>query len=168
MNFTELFAAMGPRPKVALTWRNPGNVVLDRIIALSLDALSGQPGVFITGSQVWKPVYGLEVAVDADIDIIVTGDEVLAQERVRSVVRVLELEDTGILTGPSLEKDREATTVAGAKYSTPAGGTVDIWGMSDIHSALRQYPKESYASAKMAWDCEHGCLLVYPNDLAVS
>lgn len=75
----------------------------------------------------------------------------------------LSLADSSYPTAPSMTDDRDAATLPGRKYVAPSGRVVDIWGVERLHQALQQYPEHSHASSRLAWDCEHGCLVMFPN-----
>lgn len=160
MNLEQL--KCGPTRKASRSEPNSGNAVLDRLVELLADVLFGMPNVFITGSNVWRPALGIPMPeVTPDLDIILTGGD---QEQLREVVKkALNITELLVPTGPSMTEARDTATLEGFKYLTKTGLVVDIWGMADIHRALQQYPQHSHAHARMAWDCEHGALLMYPN-----
>lgn len=126
-------------------------------------ALYGLPNVFITGSNVYRPAMGLPVSPDADLDVMLIGDEETAASQCVGIALLVGLAHAVAATGPSMTDNRDKATLAGLKYLAPDGRTVDIWGMADVHTALQQYPEHSHASSRMAWDCDRGCLVMYPN-----
>lgn len=154
--------AAGPERKVSLAALNSGNAVRSRLVELSAEALFGMPCVFITGSNIWRPALGITMPeVTPDLDIILTGGD---QEQLREVVKkALDITELLVPTGPSMTEARYMATLEGFKYLTKTGLVVDIWGMANIYRALQQYPQHSHAHARMAWDCEHEVLLMYPN-----
>lgn len=168
MNFYDLSEHRdpAPQPKTALTTANTANVVKEHLESLGLGVLFGKAGVYVTGSRVWKLANGLTPAALADVDIILIGDEEQTSLLRVNVIEALNLSAGLVATGPSMTEDRELATLPGIKYLTQSGLTVDIWGMANIHKALQGYPEHSHASSRMAWDCENGCLLMYPNSQA--
>jgi hypothetical protein len=153
--------------KVALTYENVANRVKRHVIAAGLEPLFGMPGVFVTGSRVWKTVLMEPQAEDADVDIMVADHKLSTVDETRDdIVERLHLADSSFLTSPSMSEGRVRAIMPGKKYIHPNGLVVDIWGMEEVHRALQEYPEDTHASARMAWDCEHSCLLVYPNTLA--
>lgn len=156
--------ASPPAIRVALTTPNPANAVATHLVSdLGLTPLFGMAGVFITGSNVWRPALGLPTVADSDIDIMLVGDEADCEMRRDLAVGALSLVASSYPTAPSMTDDRDAAILPGRKYVAPSGRVVDIWGMEQVHSALQQYPEHSHASSRMAWDCEHGCLVMFPN-----
>jgi hypothetical protein len=157
--------AAPPPLRVALTTPNPANAVVTHLVSdLQLTPLFGMAGVFITGSNVWRPALGLPTVIDSDVDIMLIGTSADALvELCVSVIEKLSLADSSYPTAPSMTDDRDAAILPGRKYVAPSGRVVDIWGMERLHQALQQYPEHSHASSRMAWDCEHGCLIMFPN-----
>ncbi len=162
-------------PKSSLTLENPVNKVLRHLRYLGLAPLlgmpevfvAGMPGVFVVGSQVWTWVYPDRLPLDlADVDIIITGTKESILATRQTIVSLLGLSDLGILTAPSMSDDKDAAVVPGKKYGMGLS-VVDIWGMADIDKALQQFPEHKHASSRVAFDCQRGCLIVYPNTAAV-
>lgn len=168
MNILGLFSEFPPFHK-SLETPNAANAVRTHLESMGsvTTALFGLPDVFITGSSVWRPALGIPQSPEADLDVMLIGNEDEARSRRAGIVGLLALTPT-YDTGPSMPDDRDKATLAGIKYLAPDGRTVDIWGMADVHTALQQYPEHSHASSRMAWDCQHGCLVMYPNTAAVS
>lgn len=155
--------------KVSLHLPNAANAVANHLATLPIGSLTGLRGVYITGSNVWKPVFGLEPDADSDIDIMVTenrNDTVYEQrDAVRRVLGITEppiADDTG-----SMIMDRPSSQMPGLKYQLPGGRVVDIFGVTTVVEGLADYPAESHGSARVAWSCEHGCLVMLPNPTAV-
>ena len=156
--------------KMPSTLPNPANGVQHHLAKLGLGVLNGLEGVYITGSQVYNQ------SDFADVDIIVTcegndykahGDKSFVDYRIEAVRSALQLEALNIHTMPSMIEDREKALVPGMKfvYQSPTGQrVVDIWGMTDIFTALAEYPTETHGDARWAWSCEHGTLLMQPNN----
>lgn len=159
-----------PAIKVALTTPNMANAVLQHLMSLEVAPLVQLrlPGTYIAGSNVHRPAQGLPVDASADVDIIVEGDETLAFVRGLDVIDRLHLVSSGFDTFPSMLESRDQATMPGVKYLTVGGKTVDLWGMADVHRALMQFPEHSHASSRIAWDCQNGCLIMYPNTQAAT
>lgn len=161
----EAIRSDGPVIKTALTTPNPANTVVTHLVdTLKLTPLFDMAGVFITGSNVWRPALGLPTVADSDIDIMVVDTPTDTVDELRdAIIEKLTLADSSYPTAPSMTYDQDAAILPGRKYVRPDGRVVDIWGMKRLHQALQQYPEHSHASSRMAWDCEHGCLIIFPN-----
>lgn len=165
MNLEAIRSDARPLVRNSLTKPNPANTVVNHLVSdLKLAPLFGMAGVFITGSNVWRPALGLPTVADSDIDIMVVDTPTDTVDELRdAIIEKLSLADSSYPTAPSMTDDRDAAILPGRKYVAPSGRVVDIWGMERLHQALQQYPEHSHASSRMAWDCEHGCLIMFPN-----
>jgi hypothetical protein len=157
---------VGSSGKVSLTKPNTANKVLDYVQEAGFGKLLGMPGVFFTGSTVWRWAYGMEPNLVTDVDLLLVEDTSSTVWETRDeVVKALGLKLLGD-AAPSMSDGRERAIMPGQKYVAPNGRVVDIWGMAELHTALTEYPEESHASARMAFSAEYGALLMYPNTRA--
>lgn len=174
MNFTE--KQLGPAPAAKVSWTEPNvaNQIADHLRRVIPEAFQ-VPGVWVTGSNVWRFVYGDMPDPDADIDIICErAEERSPRLEMRDLLKIKD-------EAPTAPSAAERSDLNGRKYLLEDGRTVDIWappiaeiehtrienlGLEGILYLLRQYPEHSHAHARCAYSPTLGILVVLPNTAA--
>ena len=159
-------------PKVAKTVGNIANTVVDHVYAILPElAEMTDPAVrnvVVTGSNVWKYLYGEVPDPQSDIDIVYLVPETSDISAVNCAVvtepllRCLGLEyELGTPTYPV-----KLVVLPGRRYITADGRTVDIWVFpGTVEQALLNYPSESHAHCRAGFTITQG-LTVLPNERA--
>lgn len=175
---------MGKSRKVSLTLENAA----DRIHAwLEKEwpevAAIKHPGIWLTGSKIWRQVYGMEPETDSDLDIFVMANQTIEGPLTRDILS--KAHDGRLGSRPcalhrllSTELRRMAVPAkAGAKMKTSLGGerihtergSVDLWTcrLPSPRDQLMNYPEESHGQARVAYCPANGELIILRNPRAV-
>lgn len=154
--------------KVAKTTPNVANQVAAHIQAIAPD-LAMVKGLWFSGSNVWKFVYGETPADGSDIDCFFLQkapmDFSMFEDQRHALLQRLGYEDTDavwdtVKTGANLDKYAQ-----GCKFMH-RGRKVDVWvGHDNVAETLGDYPTASHAHCRVAFSFEHG-LVIIPNEVA--
>lgn len=166
MNLNDLRKGIQAEGKRSTTDANVANQIEAHLRSIIPEAFE-VPGVWVSGSNVWKFLYGQVPAEDSDIDVICEPDNPrggnLPTPRTQLVVRanaeaVRECQ-------PSVPCDVNG---GGMKYRRMRDGrTIDMWNADgDVIGSLRRYPEHSHAHCRAAYNCHDGVLIVLPNPKA--
>lgn len=156
MNVDEILSA-APVTKVSWTDPNVANIIEQHLRGLLPEAFNID-GVWLTGSNVWRFLYGDIPSPDSDIDVMV-HDNGMARELLLTATGAVEI--TG--TRPSGHVGGDGT-----KYRLPNGRTMDVWTATQRSpvEALRTYPEHSHAQCRAAFHAKLGYLVILPNPKA--
>lgn len=171
--------------KVSWTRPNPANAIEAWLMAKWPDFPKIQY-VWITGSSVWRHVYGEEVEPDADLDIFVSrnghpyispyasfsfADATTRADRLYKEIGEAEAE---VLmwarkheTAPPTENAKLTTSLGGTRVYT-SKGSFDIWQANGtfVRDQIGNYPPASHAHCKAAVCPATRELIIMPNDAA--
>lgn len=169
----------GPAPPLKVSWTEPNvaNRIRDHLLKVIPEAFDID-GVWVTGSNVWRFIYGNVPSPDADIDVFV--EDVVTTVVVPTPMGPGEVTDTArTLFLRRLEIEAQAPTapsagaradLEGTKSKLKDGRTVDVWrteyGSNPIVDTLMGYPEHSHAHCRAAYNCKTGVLIVLPNPKA--
>lgn len=165
MNIDDLMKGIAPPAKVSRPEPNVANQIREHLLGRIPEAFEVD-GVWITGSNVWRFLYGELPDVLSDIDVIVEPITTSVGDRTDSARRLF-LDQLGATyirdCSPSVPADINAE---GAKYESK-GRTIDVWETTDnIPGSLSRYPDHSHAHCRAAYNCKTGVLIVLPNTKA--
>lgn len=161
----------GPPPtKVAWTLPNVANAVRAHVRSIAPE-LFAIPGAWVTGSNVWRFLYGGKPDPTSDLDIVC-----LRTTEDRSVVLAV-LDALKLVMVSETRPSGASMDNTGAKYITESGRTVDVWKcpepesyqevpedeLTQVTRALRAYPEHSHAQAMAAYSPYLDLLVVIPN-----
>lgn len=163
MNLSDLLEkAVSPPVKVSRTTPNVANQIREHLRIYIPEAFEVD-GVWITGSNVWKFLYGETPDLGSDIDVIceniaTTNGDLIGPARsvFRTVLGATHVTDCK----PSLPCDVQGN---GSKYESK-GRTIDMWDATDsVIGSLERYSEHSHAHCRAAYNCKTGVLIVLPN-----
>lgn len=146
-----------PATKVSWTDANVANIIGNHLRTLLPEAFKID-GVWLTGSNVWRFLYGDVPSDTSDIDVMV-HDNGMAKGLLLEATKA----ELVTNTTPSGHVDSD-----GQKYRLPNGRTMDIWTASQRTpaAALLTYPDHSHAQCRAAYNAKDGYLIVLPNPKA--
>lgn len=171
--------------KVSWTRPNPANAI-EAWLAAKWPDFPKLPCVWITGSSVWRHVYGEEVEPDADLDIFVSRNGhpyvslywspngTLRTQMQHAWVRQITDAETALLawarkheTAPPIENAKLTTSLGGTRVYT-SKGSFDIWQANGtfVRDQIGNYPPASHAHCKAAFCPATRELIIMPNDAA--
>ncbi len=156
----------GQGNKVSWTEPNLANLI-EAHLRVVLPEATGVDGIWVTGSNVWRFVYGDMPEPGSDIDVIAelqtwTSPRQELKDRLKIVS-----------SAPTAPSTVSRPDLNGAKHLLEDGRTIDIWenntgvtGIAGVVLMLREYPEHSHAHCRAAYNPSSGMLLVLPNTKA--
>lgn len=178
-------AGAAPATKVSWTDRNVANDIKDHLQKLVPELFNNtvegredssflKAAVWVTGSNVWRFVYGDVPDPSSDIDIIVAikGRPVYSPShhqwfKEHDEARDHLVKQLGLIQVASTSPSGVAEEKKGAKYIDVKGRTFDIWYAHTVQDALADYPEHSHAQARVAYSPAENLLVMLPNSKAV-
>ena len=138
-------------PKRTRPDRNIANAIGDYLRS-AWPELSSFSDVWVTGSHVWRFLYGEEPRAGADLDLIVCD-----QGMVSAVLDAI----SPLLIEPPADA-KPTTSMGGRKFYT-SRGNVDVWINADVFDALRGYTARTHGHCRAAYQPKYRQLVVIDN-----